>query len=88
MYVSNKYDVGDEVYYLIDENRACKSKVKQISIRVLGPNYKNLNDDDGPVIEYLLSVSENETEWIPEEWLFGTEWELKDWWIRDLIEFV
>ena len=48
MFVSNKYDLGDEVYFINDENTPCKSQVLSVNIYV---------DADGTEIEYEVSLT-------------------------------
>ena len=34
MYVSNRFDIGDEVYFINQKNKPCKAKVEHIYIHV------------------------------------------------------
>ena len=84
MYVSNKYDLGDEVYFINDENKPCKAKVETILIQVTcNPEYNS-----EPRIGYVLDIPDDTKAPFDESRLASNEWDLKDQWIKDLIEFV
>ena len=81
MYVSNKYDLGDEVYFINAKNEPCKAKIKNFHIHVLN---KETVD-----IDYILDIDDWDVEdCYNEKELFSNEWDLKDEWMKDLIEFV
>jgi hypothetical protein len=79
MYVSNKYDLGDEVYFINDENTPCKSQVLSVNIYV---------DADGTEIEYEVKGDNDAVESYDEDELYSNEYDMKDKWMKDLIEFV
>ena len=84
MFVSNKYDLGDEVYFINDENKPCKAKVKTIFIEVTGDPVPFPE----PRIGYVLDIPDDTKAPFDESRLASNEWDLKDQWIKDLIEFV
>ena len=79
MFVSNKYDLGDEVYFINDENTPCKSQVLSVNIYV---------DADGTEIEYEVIGDNDAVESYDEDELYSNEYDMKDEWMTDLIEFV
>ena len=76
MYVSNKYDLGDEVYFINDENTPCKSQVLSVNIYV---------DADGTEIEYEVKGDNDAVESYDEDELYSNEYDMKDEWMKDLI---
>ena len=79
MYVSNKYDLGDEVYFINDENTPCKDEARNVNIYV---------DADGTEIEYEVKGDNDAVESYDEDELYSNEYDMKDEWMKDLIEFV
>ena len=79
MYVSNKFDLGDEVYFINDENTPCKSQVLSVNIYV---------DTDGTEIEYEVKGDNDAVESYNEDELYSNEYDMKDEWMKELIEFV
>ena len=81
MYVSNKYDLGDEVYFINAKNEPCKAKIKNFHIHVLN---KETVD-----IDYILDIDDRDVEdCYNEDELYSNEYDMKDEWMKDLIEFV
>ena len=79
MYVCNKFDVGDEVYFTNSDNKPCKSKVRSIYVHV---------DAEETVIDYGVKIKDGDIESFGESDLLSSECDLKDKWMKDLIEFV
>ena len=81
MFVSNKFAIGEEVFFMDYKRRPCKAKVKRIDIIVTSEDVS---------FTYLLDVPEDvdDSPWYDEDYLFYSEWDLKDKWMKDLIEFV
>ena len=79
MYVSNKFDVGDECYFINGHNQPCKSKILAITVTETAKS---------TTIDYQVQIENDDYEYFGEEDLCKYEWDLKDKWIKDLIEFV
>jgi len=84
MYISNRFDLGDEAYFIDEENKPVKAKVKTILMQVTNdPRF-----DNEPRISYILDYPEGEIAPFDESLLYRSEWELRDAWMKNLIEFV
>ena len=79
MYVSNKFDVGDECYFINGHNQPCKSKILAITVTETAKS---------TTIDYQVQIENDDYEYFGEEDLSSNEWDLKDKWMKDLIEFV
>ncbi len=79
MYVSNRFNIGDEVYFINQKNKPCKAQVLSVNIYV---------DADGTEIEYEVKGDNDAVESYDEDELYSNEYDMKDEWMKDLIEFV
>lgn len=79
MFISNKFDVGDEVYFMNNNHQPRKSKVHSVHV------YVNAEET---VIDYGVKIEDDDIETFGEEDLYSSDWDLKDEWMKDLIEFV
>ena len=81
MYISNRFDLGEEVYFINNDNKPCKAKVARIHIHVLSK--------EETCIDYLLDIHDREMEdSYDEDELFASEYELREAWMKNLITFV
>ena len=85
MYVSNRFNIGDEVYFINPQNKPCKAKVEHIYIHVKDDTSVPFPEPD---ITYILDVPDGEEYCYEEGQLYLSEYELRDAWMKDLIEFV
>ena len=85
MYVSNRFNIGDEVYFINQKNKPCKAKVEHIYIHVKDDTSVPFPE---PRIGYVLDIPGDAKAPFDESRLASNEWDLKDKWIKDLIEFV
>ena len=79
MYVTTKFQVGDECYFIDSNNRPCKSKILAITVTETAKS---------TTIDYQVQIENDDYEYFGEEDLSSNEWDLKDKWMKDLIEFV
>ena len=79
MYVTTRFQVGDECYFIDSNNRPCKSKILAITVTETAKS---------TTIDYQVQIENDDYEYFGEEDLSSYEWDLKDKWMKDLIEFV
>ena len=79
MYVSNKFDVGDECYFINGHNQPCKSKILAITATETAKS---------TTIDYQVQIENDDYEYFGEEDLCKYDWEMKDKLMSNLIEFV
>lgn len=79
MYVTTKFEIGDECYFLDEHNRPCKSKIICIHVS---------QDTKKSSVEYTVCKGKDDWDVYAEEYLCRTDWELKDKLMSNLIEFV
>ena len=79
MYVSNKFDVGDECYFINGHNQPCKSKILAITVTETAKS---------TTIDYQVQIENDDYEYFGEEDLCKYDWEMKDKLMSNLIEFV
>jgi hypothetical protein len=83
MYISNRFDLGDEAYFIDEDNKPVKAKVETIIMQVT-----NNAPFPSPHIVYILALPGEGKAPFEEEDLYRSEWELRDAWMKNLITFV